>query len=45
MAVNSVDLKVGAGRRNPGATENPPRVIGSDASGIIDSVGSDVALF
>lgn len=45
IAVNPVDVKVRAGRGNSGATEDPPRVIGWDASGLVDAVGPDVTLF
>ncbi len=42
IAVNPVDTKV---RRSKDIEENPPRVIGYDASGVVESVGSDVTLF
>lgn len=46
IAVNPVDTKVRAGRRgDEGTIEDPPRVIGWDASGIVDAVGPDVTLF
>lgn len=45
VAVNPVDTKVRGGRGNPGPAENPPRVIGWDASGIVESVGDEVTLF
>ena len=45
IAVNPVDTKVRAGQRNDGGTEDPPRVIGWDASGVVEAVGSTVTLF
>ena len=46
IAVNPVDTKIRAGRGgNEGKSEQPPRVIGWDASGVVDSVGPDVTLF
>jgi len=44
VAVNPVDTKV---RRSKGSDveENPPRILGWDASGIVDAVGPDVTLF
>lgn len=42
IAVNPVDTKV---RAPKDGRENPPRVIGYDACGVVDSVGSDVSLF
>ncbi|MEM7260191.1 MAG: zinc-binding alcohol dehydrogenase family protein [Pseudomonadota bacterium] len=45
VAVNPVDVKVRGGRGNTGATENPPRIIGWDASGVVEAVGSQVSLF
>ena len=44
ISVNPVDVKV---RRGKGTEpdEEPPRVIGWDASGIVTAVGSDVSLF
>lgn len=45
IAVNPVDTKVRAGRGKEGVTEDPPRVIGWDASGIVESVGHEVTLF
>ncbi|CAH1385266.1 zinc-binding alcohol dehydrogenase family protein [Candidatus Nitrotoga sp. M5] len=42
IAVNPVDTKVRAPKDK---IENEPRVIGWDASGVIESVGSDVTLF
>lgn len=44
IAVNPVDVKVRAGRGDNN-TENPPRVIGWDASGVIEAVGPDVRTF
>ena len=43
VAVNPVDFKVRAGTGNPAAS--PPRIIGYDASGIVESVGPEVSLF
>ncbi len=45
IAVNPVDTKVRAGRGTKGKVEEPPRVIGWDASGIVESVGEKVSLF
>jgi zinc-binding alcohol dehydrogenase family protein len=46
IAVNPVDVKVRAGRgMDADATENLPRVIGWDASGVVEAVGHDVSLF
>ena len=45
IAVNPVDTKVRAGRGNEGKVEDPPRIIGWDASGIVEAVGKDVTLF
>ena len=45
IAVNPVDVKVRAGRGKEGVTEDPPRVIGWDASGAVEKVGPDVTLF
>lgn len=45
IAVNPVDTKVRAGRGKEGITENPPRIIGWDASGIVEAIGPDVTLF
>ena len=46
IAVNPVDVKVRAGRgKADGVTENPPRIIGWDASGVVDAVGPEVSLF
>jgi len=44
VAVNPVDTKV---RKSKGSDveENPPRVLGWDASGMVDAVGPDVTLF
>ena len=39
IAVNPVDVKVRAGRGKEGAVEDPPRVIGWDASGVVEAVG------
>ena len=45
IAVNPVDTKVRAGRGAQGKVEDPPRIIGWDASGIVQSVGEKVTLF
>ncbi|MCW5698246.1 MAG: zinc-binding alcohol dehydrogenase family protein [Rhodospirillales bacterium] len=45
IAVNPVDVKVRAGRIGGGSTEDPPRIIGWDASGVVEAVGPDVTLF
>lgn len=45
IAVNPVDTKVRAGPDKEGVAEAPPRVIGWDASGIVEAVGPDVTLF
>lgn len=45
IAVNPVDTKVRAGRGNPDAVEDPPRVLGWDASGRIEAVGDQVSFF
>ena len=45
IAVNPVDVKVRAGRGKDGVTEDPPRIIGWDASGVVEAVGPDVKLF
>ncbi len=46
VAVNPVDTKVRSGRgKDKGATEDPPRVIGWDASGRVDAIGNEVTLF
>ena len=42
ISVNPVDTKV---RAPKDGVENPPRVIGYDASGVVESVGADVTLF
>jgi zinc-binding alcohol dehydrogenase family protein len=42
IAVNPVDTKV---RKSKDITEPEPRVIGYDASGVVEAVGSDVTLF
>lgn len=44
VAVNPVDTKVRKSK-GPDVEENPPRVLGFDASGIVEAVGSDVTLF
>jgi NADPH:quinone reductase len=45
VAVNPVDTKVRSGRGKEGVVEDPPRVIGWDASGIVEAVGDQVTLF
>ncbi len=45
IAVNPVDVKVRGGRGKEGVVEHPPRIIGWDASGVVEAVGSDVTLF
>jgi NADPH2:quinone reductase len=45
VAVNPVDTKVRNGRGKHGPVENPPRVIGWDASGVVAAVGDEVSLF
>jgi len=45
VAVNPVDTKIRGGRGKEGVVEDPPRVIGWDASGIVDAVGPGVTLF
>ncbi|MEM7171689.1 MAG: zinc-binding alcohol dehydrogenase family protein [Pseudomonadota bacterium] len=45
VAVNPVDTKVRLGRGKAGETEDPPRVIGWDASGVVEAIGDHVSLF
>jgi NADPH2:quinone reductase len=45
VAVNPVDTKVRGGRGKHGPVENPPRVIGWDASGRVEAIGDEVTLF
>jgi NADPH:quinone reductase len=45
VAVNPVDFKVRRGKGNVTAVEDPPRIIGWDASGVVEAVGPDVSLF
>jgi zinc-binding alcohol dehydrogenase family protein len=45
IAVNPVDVKVRAGRGKENVVEDPPRIIGWDASGAVEAVGPDVTLF
>lgn len=45
IAVNPVDTKVRAGRGSDGKVEDPPRVIGWDASGVVEAIGPEVTLF
>lgn len=42
IAVNPVDTKV---RSPKEGVEDPPRILGYDASGVVEAVGSDVSLF
>ncbi len=42
VSVNPVDTKI---RRSKDTVEDPPRVLGWDASGIVEAVGPDVTLF
>jgi len=42
VSVNPVDTKV---RKSKNTVEDPPRVLGWDASGIVEAVGPDVTLF
>lgn len=43
VSINPVDTKIR--RSQPGKVESPPRVIGWDASGVVEAVGPDVTLF
>ena len=45
IAVNPVDTKIRRGLGKEGITEDPPKVIGWDASGIDEAVGPEVTLF
>ena len=46
IAVNPVDVKVRGGRgKMADVVEDPPRIIGWDASGVVEAVGPDVTLF
>jgi len=45
IAVNPVDVKVRGGRGKENVVEDPPRIIGWDASGVVEAVGLDVTLF
>ncbi len=42
ISINPVDTKV---RKSKDTVEDPPRVLGWDASGVVESVGPDVTLF
>ena len=43
VSVNPVDTKVRAGGGDK--VENPPRVLGWDASGVVEALGAEVTLF
>ncbi|RMF02308.1 MAG: zinc-binding alcohol dehydrogenase family protein, partial [Alphaproteobacteria bacterium] len=45
IAVNPVDTKIRRGRDDPDAVEDPPRILGWDASGVVVETGPDVTLF
>ncbi len=45
VAVNPVDTKVRRGRGKEGAVEDPPRILGWDASGVVETIGPEVKLF
>lgn len=45
VAVNPVDTKVRGGRGKQGPVENPPLILGWDASGVVEAIGSGVTLF
>ena len=45
VAVNPVDTKVRSGRGKGGPADNPPRVIGYDAAGIVEAVGPEATIF
>jgi zinc-binding alcohol dehydrogenase family protein len=46
ISVNPVDTKLRSGRGQPeGKVEKPARVLGWDASGVVESVGANVTLF
>ena len=45
VAINPVDTKIRNGRGKHGPVENPPRVIGWDASGRVEAIGNEVTLF
>ena len=45
VSINPVDTKIRAGWGKQVEIENPPRVIGWDASGVVEAVGPDVTLF
>ena len=45
VAINPVDTKVRSAKGKHGPVENPPRVIGWDASGQVEAVGDKVTLF
>lgn len=45
VAVNPVDTKVRSGRGAGGAVEDPPRIIGYDASGTVEAIGPEATLF
>lgn len=45
VAINPVDTKVRGGDGKGSAVDNPPRIIGYDASGIVEAVGPEASLF
>ncbi|GAB4237027.1 MAG: zinc-binding alcohol dehydrogenase family protein [Methyloligellaceae bacterium] len=45
IAVNPVDTKIRRGRDDPDAVEDPPRILGWDASGVVVETGPDATLF
>ena len=45
VAVNPVDTKIRNGRGKHEPVENPPKVIGWDASGRVEAIGNEVTLF
>jgi len=45
IAINPVDTKVRTNRGVPAKVEDGPRVIGYDASGVVEAVGPDARLF
>lgn len=45
VAVNPVDTKIRSGRGKTGPVENPPLILGWDASGVVEAAGSGVTQF